>query len=335
MASVYYTAFGLSLCADQPLPGLVARPAAGPIDVQINLGAMPPGWEKLGPDDPDQFPWYASPGHDAPGVPTLVVRRRSQGRFFHLRYGDATEFAVERNGTKVWATWPATATLADTTTYLLGPVLGLVLRLHGLVCLHASVVALDGQALALFGLAGAGKSTLAAAFARRGAVVLTDDIAVLEMNGAAFRVRPAFPQLRLWPESVRLLFGHESALQPLTPNWEKRGLDLTRPEFRFAEKAAPLAAIYLLGDRRAENAPCIEELPQAGRLVTLAHNTYVNYLLDRQMRAAEFQILGRLVAATPMRRAVAHTDPERVLDLCSAIIEDWRSHDQARACAQA
>jgi hypothetical protein len=324
MALLYYSAFGLSLRADRPLPGLVARDATPDVDVRITLGAMPPRWERLRRDESEAPPWYTSPTHDAPGSPALIVWRRAGGQYLHLRYADATEFVVDRAGTDVWATWAGTATLADTATYLLGPVLGLVLRLHGVVCLHASAVAVDGRAVALFGLAGAGKSTLAAAFARRGDAVLADDIAALEPDGAGFRVRPAYPQLRLWPDSVRQLYGDERALPRLTPTWEKRGLDLTGPGYRFAPEPLPLAAIYILGERRAVDAPRVEELPEAGRLVTLAQNTYVNYLLDRPMRAAEFAALGRVVAAAPMRLAVAHADPARVGELCAAIVEDVR-----------
>ena len=325
MAPHFYSAFGLSLRADRPLPGLVPLPASDAADVRISLGTLPPDWPRVCADEALEPPWYASPAANPAEPPALVVRRPAGGRYFHFRYGDATEFVVDRGGAHVWSTWPAAATLADTATYLLGPVLGLVLRLRGVVCLHASAVAVGGRALALFGRAGAGKSTLAAAFARRGDVVLTDDVAPLEPDGDRFRVRPGYPQLRLWPDSVRLLYGDADALPPLTPTWEKRGLDLTRPGYRFAARPLPLAAVYVLGERREADAPRVEELPAAGRLVTLAQNTYVNYLLDREMRAAEFEALGRLVATTPMRRAVAHADPARVGELCEAIIADcWR-----------
>jgi hypothetical protein len=326
MASFLYSAFGLSLLADQPLPGLVAQSMTSAVDVRIHLGTMPPDCLNLRPHAGNSPPWYTSPTYDAPDRPALTVWRPAEGRYFHLRYSDATEFVVDRAGAQVWATWPSSATLADTATYLLGPIIGLVLRLRGIVCLHASAVAVDDRAVVLFGLAGAGKSTLAAAFARRGDVILADDIAALEADGDTFRIRPAYPQLRLWPESVRSLYAEEQALPLLTPTWEKRALDLTQAGYRFAAHPLPLSAIYLLGERRAVDAPCVEELPVPGRLAALAQNTYVNYLLDREMRAAEFAVLGRLVATMPIRRAVAHTDAARVDDLCAVMIDDVRRH---------
>src|SRR5271156_6758875 len=82
-------------------------------------------------------------------------------------------------------------------------------------------------------LRGAGKSTTAAAFARRGFAILSDDVSALWDCRPPFLLQPAYPQLRLWPSSVRLLFGADDALPPLTPNWDKRGLDLSTPVHRF------------------------------------------------------------------------------------------------------
>jgi hypothetical protein len=323
MASFYYSAFGLSLHAEQPLPGLVALPAASDPDVRICLGTLPPDWERVRQDSAKDLPWYTSPTQDTPGQPALIVWRLAGGLFFHLRYSDATEFTVDRAGRHIWATWSPASTLADTAMYLLGPILGLVLRLRGLVCLHASAVAVGERAFALLGVAGAGKSTLAAAFARRGEAVLADDVTALQPDGDAFLIRPAYPQLRLWPESVRMLYGDERALPALTPTWEKCGLDLTQSGYRFAARPLRLSAIYVLGERRTVDAPGVQELPEAGRLALLAQNTYVNYLLDREMRAAEFAVLARLVATTPLRRATAHCDAARLPELCDAIVNDF------------
>ncbi|HEY6402772.1 MAG TPA: hypothetical protein VI479_15250 [Blastocatellia bacterium] len=54
-------------------------------------------------------------------------------------------------------------------------------------------------------------------------------------------------------------------------------------------------------------------------------NTYTNYLLDRQMRANEFNLLGRLVKNTPLRKLKPHSDPARLPELCRLILDDFRS----------
>jgi hypothetical protein len=323
--SVRSRAFGLNLVANQPIPGLVESPAI-PADIRLRLGHLPAAlrdWER---EAEPRLPWYASPHHDASGRPLLTVRQLAGGSFFQFLYGDGTRFVIDRSGSEIWAAWPTALTLADAATYLLGPVLGFVLRLRGRVCLHASAVAFDGAVVAFLGPAGAGKSTTAAAFARRGFPVLCDDVVALAEGPDHFNVSPAYPQLRLWPASVALLYGDADALPPLTPNWDKRGLDLRGAGGRFPDKPLPLAAVYLLGERRDDTkAPYVETLPQAAALWTLVAHTYVNYLLDRTRRAAEFEMLGRLLARVPVRRLIPQAGPARLPQMCDVVVADYQA----------
>src|SRR6185436_17962029 len=60
--------------------------------------------------------------------------------------------------------------------HLVRSVTGAVLQQRGLLPLHASALLLGAGAIALLGPSRAGKSTLAAALARRGHPVLADDV---------------------------------------------------------------------------------------------------------------------------------------------------------------
>jgi hypothetical protein len=241
-------------------------------------------------------------------------------------YSDGTEFVVDRAGSQVWANWPDPLTLDDAATYLLGPVLGFVLRLRGVICLHASAIVVGDRAVALVGPPSAGKSTTAAAFARMGHPVLTDDIVALWESSDALYVQPAYPQLRLWPDSVALLYGTADALPRLTPTWDKRALDLTRNGCRFQQRPLPLAAVYVLTERGgADAAPRVEGLRGPGNLLTLLANTYVGYLLDSAMRAQEFASLARVVRSVPVRRVTPPADPAHITQLCSRILEDFEA----------
>ena len=64
---------------------------------------------------------------------------------------------MERHGREIWADWPEDYTLEDASTYLIGSVIAFALRLRGIVCLHASAIAVGGQAIALMGAPGAVK----------------------------------------------------------------------------------------------------------------------------------------------------------------------------------
>ncbi len=265
---------------------------------------------------------YVSSETNEKGEPALQVLKIKDGAFVRMRYSDGTQFWLDQARENIWATWPDNLRLGDTAPYLLGPVLGILLRLRGVTCLHASAVAFGDYSVALVGSAGAGKSTAAAAFARQGNGILSDDIVALEEKGADFYVLPAYPHLCLWPDSVSALYGSPEALPRFVPDWEKRRLALGE-EGRFESRALPLRAVYILGKRRPEPAPCVENIAPQDALISLVTETYANKILDRELRAREFALLGRLATRIPIRRIHAHEDAVRLEQLCSLICKDF------------
>ena len=247
-----------------------------------------------------------------------------QGSYLGLTYRDGTRFLLDWQGTQIWATWPKALTLEDTVTYLVGPVMGMVLYFRGITCLHASAVSVGRRAVVLLGAPGAGKSTTAAAFAKLGYGVLSDDIVPLAEREGAFWIQSGYPRVCLWPQSVSTLYGSSDALPLITPTWDKRYLDLTRNGCRFQSQPLPLAAIYCLGERRIGlPVPFIEGLPGTVALLHLLANTYANYLPDvNAMRARQFDLFGRMVAKVPVRRVYPHAEPEKVFRLCETIVRD-------------
>ena len=90
----------------------------------------------------------------------------------------------------------------------------------------------------------------------------------------------------------------------------------------------PLAAIYHLADRRYDPAaPFIEHLNRSDGLMSLIANTYATKLMDRQMRAREFELLTRVLNNVPLRRVTPHADPARIPELCARILTDFEGTD--------
>lgn len=319
--SAFHLIYGLRLAANIALPGLPLQQNSEPPDARIQL--------KDARAFPSSFPFgedFCDSGGHPDGLPNLRAGLFSGGQYFGLLYGDGARFAVERNGCQVWADWPENYTLEDACTYLLGPVMGFLLRLRGVTCLHASAVAIGDCAIALVGSPGAGKSTTAAAFARSGFAVLADDVVALRGHHEPFLVQPGYPRLNLWPDSVRALFGSEEALPRITPTWHKRYMPLGKNGHRFASEPLPLAAIYIFGAREsALTAPVLEEITGTEAFVSLVANSYVNYLLDREMRRQEFDVLSRLAARTPIRRVRPPANPSLLPSLCQAIATDTQT----------
>jgi hypothetical protein len=321
--------YNLGIIANRTIPGVPAS-AIDSIDVRIFFGELPAWVGEL-----DHQLSYTSDYTDSSGEPLLRVSRSSDGAYHHFRYADQTEFLVDHAGTEIWCCWQGPLTIEDAATYLLGPVFGFVLLLRGIVCLHASAVVVDSEAVALVGPAGSGKSTTAAAFSASGSTILADDVVTLDDHSDRFMVRPSYPCIRLWPASVKALYGSESHLPRLTPNWDKRYLDLTDVSDQFERKPLPLSAVYVLGERSAlEAAPFVTPLDRTDALLSLIANTYTNYLMDKRMQARQFDLLSRVLANVPVRRVTPHADARRLPELCDCICGDFASLKPRSAPAQ-
>ena len=307
-----------------PLPGVlpIISPTNIP-DIELHLGIAPY------PSDADLSSGeelaYVGSDSSETGEPNLRVWRVAGGEFLRIAYPGGTQFWLDRKGKELWAVWPGTSSFDDAASYLLGPIFGLLLRLRGVTCLHASAVAFQDRSVVFVGSQGAGKSTTAAALARQGYGVLSDDIvALVELEGA-FHVMPAYPHLSLWPDSVKMLYGSAEALPRFIPDWDKRRLDLGEQGTNFENRSLPLGAIYILGERRPDPAPLVESMKPQKALLALVADTYANRILDREMRASEFSVLGRLVTLVPVRRVYPHEDAGRLEELCKVIRRDFDS----------
>ncbi len=326
-----YRAYGLTLSSDTAVSALrkermhFSRP-----DVEMSLGPEP-DWVREAtrlPARVDRPRAGEVEGHDSP----FTLTSFGEGEFFQLAYDDGTRFIVDGAAKRLWGTWLPPLTIEDVATYLIGPVMGFVLRRRGVLALHASSVCVSGTAVILCGSPESGKSTTAAALALRGVSVLAEDISAVKEDNGSLYVEPGYPRVCLWPDAVGSLFGAPEALPQLTPTWEKCFLALDGVRASFEPNKRSLKVVYLFGPRVDEvDVPRIEDLGMRDALLELVQNTYMNWLLDRNQRAAELDVLSRLVAHVPVRKIVPHTDPARIGALCELIIRDaeclsgWRS----------
>jgi len=152
---------------------------------------------------------------------------------------------------------------------------------------------------------------------------MCEDITPLTEQVGKFHVEPGYPRVCLWPDSVEKLFGARDALPRLTPSWDKFFLPLDDGNAKFEDQRRVVSAVYLFAPRVEEaDAPRMETMSSREALLGLVQNTYMNWLLDREQRAAEFDALGKLVTQVPIRRIVPHLDPGRIGALCELIVAD-------------
>jgi hypothetical protein len=243
-----YAMFGLAIRSELPLPELTTISCPYDVDVDIHIDALPA---------PPSFPQGA----------TRFVRHSETT--VYLAWKDVGAFLV-RGGTEIVCDPSPQVSAREFRCPLLGAVIGVLLHQRGLLTLHASAVSIAGSAVAFLGGKGSGKSTMAAALQSRGHALLCDDVLAIELgegggggveaekneavgvNPKKSRplVLPAFPQIKLWPESAEALGYQNSALPTLSETTDKRAL---RSGVTMSPDRLPLRRIYLLeeGERLA------------------------------------------------------------------------------------
>jgi hypothetical protein len=317
-----YRLYGLRIVSSTPIAGLETEASnAAHADLCLDTGSQPE-WVSQARRFPGKILSHLPESSDA-ADPSFILTEHGNGRCYQLAYSDGTCFVVDGHGSKVWGTFLPPLTGEDLATYFLGPVMGFILRRRHQTSLHSSAVEIHGCAVAFSGEAGAGKSTTAGALALRGFPVLAEDVVPLQEAQGKFLAVPGYPRVCLWPDSVEKLLGRAEALPRLTEAWDKCYLSLDGIQGKFSAEPLPLRLIYLFAARDEGNgAPRIEPISAREALLELVKNTYMNWLLDREQRAIEFDVLSRVVNQVPVRRITAHRDAKKIGALCDLIEED-------------
>ncbi len=136
---------------------------------------------------------------------------------------------------------PGTGGLTDWQRLLIGQVLPFAAVLHGLEVLHASAVAVDGEAVAFLGHSGAGKTSLAIELCRLGAGFLADDVLAVERRGDRLLGHPGAPLVGVDPDQVERL-GPATICGPVLAEDSSEAMVRMRPQ----ETPLPLKAIFVL-----------------------------------------------------------------------------------------
>ena len=298
-----YTAYGLGIRSELPLPELVA--AEAPPDIAIRLGEfshLPPTGSVTGTTPAGNDFWVK--GEDAcffrEEVGAFLLKG---GREVIVRPAPEVEDRVLR-------------------LFLWGMVLSTTLHMRGLLVLHGSAVAVNGGAVGFLGGPGYGKSTTAAMLHSRGHPMLSDDVLVIDLGGSdGPMVRPAFPQFKLWPEAAEALGEDAESLPQLHPGMPKRARLITSG---FAQAPVPLDRLFLLdiGESRK-----IEALRPQEVVMALLSNAYWLRIFDRPVFGKEanskhFAQCSELARLVPVRRLSRPRALDELVDLATFVEDD-------------
>jgi hypothetical protein len=303
-----YTVHGLTVRSNRPLGGLRAAIGAVP-DATIEFA-------RSGVAD-------SAPHRPASVIGIETLWHLDESRWL-LRYdhpfapGEAWSVTIEAS--RMTVRWTPGMPFDDIPTALQGSGLASMLLLRDATLLHASAVDVGGEAILIMGDQGAGKSTTAAAFIRRGYALLADDTAALEIHGDRVRVHPGVPRLRLNADSAAALGWSVAELAPVfTCHVNGRKVSIEGG----ASVAAPLPvrAIYLLRSREARRrAPLIETVPRRTALAELLRNAYGGPYLDPPRRARLFASLSGVNTRVPLLEVRAGDSLDALPQLVDALV---------------
>ena len=209
----------------------------------------------------------------------------------------------------------------------LGFILPLLLRLHGVTCLHASAALVHGRLAAFTGPSESGKSTTLLAMLRRGHAFFSDDLIPLAMHDDVVCTYGGYAQVGVLPDTMDALFGTETDLPYLWDDAPQRpDKRIFRPEWHSSgsvDAARPLAAVYLLARRRnASGGVRITGVSPREAIAQLVPHTTGRALAGAAERAADLEALTALVRTVPVRLLERPDVIARIDEVAAAIEAD-------------
>jgi hypothetical protein len=279
-----YRLYGLNVASDFHLEELEDDPKVTAHDLEIRRARIE-GWDQ-----------------ESPYVATL-----DEGQQF-LSWSTVGAFRI-RGGKRIDIEPASEASLKLLGLPLLGPVLAVALAARGNLVLHASAVLLDGRAALFLGDKGSGKSTTAAAALEAGGILVTDDVAALDMSDGRMRVATGFGRLKLKQGAARPDIPLASPVMPRDPRVPKHEVSVPTPE--LPTSVAGGAFVLERGERLA-----VERLDPISALAALSRYSYLRRFggtpLSRTMAAAHQELCAAFVRTTPVVRLIVPNNIEAV-----------------------
>jgi hypothetical protein len=302
---VIYSAYGLIVSSTFPLPELSERPAvSGSAVLRITRSSRAVserGWT-----------WFQARPKRRKGSWVAVAHRRGEYRLlfdggagFLLRPGAGSTAAGMNAAGSITAFARSSQSPVRMRHRLIDQVVPLAMSHFGRIVLHASAVAADGAAVAFVGPAGAGKSTLAAAFAHRGNAVVADDALFLEESRGQWFAVPAYP-------GIRVLRRGATTKRRLTPD----------DGVAFARNTLPLRRVYVLKESARRERIRIGRLQPRDAIMALVEYAFVLDTEDRERMAAHFARVSAAAAGLDIRELTYPRRMAALPDVRDAVMAD-------------
>jgi hypothetical protein len=217
---------------------------------------------------------------------------------------------------------------------LAGQIMIFILHRLGVATFHASAVLTEAGAVAFLGSSGQGKSTMAAAFLRRGATLLTDDVLVIEEQLGRICAAPGLPLMKVWQPTANCTLELSESLPDIT-SYSPKKLLMLEGRYPIATTGAPIRSLYLLdrydpSERGRSDIGVVDVTGREALTGLIGNISYGAYLLPQEA-AAFLPLYARLAKQATIRRLSYPDGFEHHDAVCSAITQGQPALNGAQA----
>ena len=241
----------------------------------------------------------------------------------YVRWDTVGEFLVSADGHRITSRREEGSSDESFQVYMLGQALSFALVNQGFEPLHATVVVVDGQAVAFLGHHAFGKSSLAACFLEAGYRLLTDDLLILQESSNGILAHPGPPRIKLYPRIARRFLGHP--VNGIRMNADTDKLILPIDEHRRCASPVALAAIYALAaprDVRRGASVTIDALSPREGFVELVKATFNRRIVSPQRLARQFGVMARLTDRVSVKQLTYPRSIDRLPEVLDVVLAD-------------
>lgn len=294
MGNYQYRVYGLRVESEIEIPELLPD-YEGNSKVLIRMGEVP---EEL-------------PGYNFKGVFYLA-----KPDDFIFRMDHVGAFRVSRGEEIVVEPLPEIS-MELMRVFLLGSVFGALLHQKGILALHGSAVVGKKGAVLITGRSSSGKSTLAAALAKKGFPFIADDISALHIYEGNYLIHPGIPQMKLWKDVINKL-GIKDDLNQLRPSVEKYRKIVKKGFSKHPEKVSTIITLSTKNTMGIE----IREITGLEKFEALKENTYrYEFITAMQLSGQHFNSISELANNVEIFQVQRPTSPLMINELADVVID--------------